>query len=147
MSVGRCTRCLGHKKATYMGGIYVNCQQCNGTGYISLPEIIEPVVNEPIHIAENFIGFSHTEIKPELTFESSKALINSIPEVKAEKTKYLDFSLANIEKETNAAFDNLSNLSDIDDKIDNQLAQSKGNRIDKRSKAYRDQKLKAALDE
>lgn len=135
MSVGRCTRCNGQKKATYLGGIYVNCYDCQGVGYIPLPTVKEPIVNKPINIADDFISqpellgeILHTEIKPVLTFESSKALLNSTPDVKKQQTRALD-------------------IQDLISKSQaKRLEIQSGNKLDKRSKAYRDQKLKEALE-
>jgi hypothetical protein len=115
MTVGRCIRCLGHKKATYMGGIYVICQSCNGTGIMTIPE---KEIDDHWKTPQLKTKLTYTEIKPELTFVASNAII-----------------------------DNLSNLSHIDDKVDNGLAQLRTNvKIDKRSKEYRDAKLKEALE-
>lgn len=44
--VGRCEVCQGRKSVHGLGGIYKICTKCNGVGYISVQEALEPVVEK-----------------------------------------------------------------------------------------------------
>lgn len=69
MSLIRCKKCRGTKKLMGMGGIYKNCDECNGVGQVDV-EDAELIWTDPESV--------RTVVTPVIQVESEKVVVTSV---------------------------------------------------------------------